>query len=114
MIASPLSFQSPPNTNLLSSLGIFLVAGGRSNVLYIWNMKKHVLEHVIQLPPRVKNVQQLLFVPDTFDGNKSQVSLPPFLFCFHHKTTSFYVYYMYSACFIDISNVTTGWLVEVC
>ena len=44
-------------------LGLLLVAGGRSNVLHIWDMMKHTLKQVIQLPPRMKHVQSLFFIP---------------------------------------------------
>ncbi|XP_019849062.1 PREDICTED: TBC1 domain family member 31-like [Amphimedon queenslandica] len=71
----PLPSGPPPHYRAFATTqdGSFLVAGGRSNILYIWSMKRHVLEHVIQLPSKVKNVKQLLFVPGTFDGHKSQV-----------------------------------------
>ena len=58
----------------MAYLGRLLVAGGRSNALHMWDMQRHQLEHIIQLPPKIKCVKHLMFVGNTFDGHKSEVS----------------------------------------
>ena len=43
--------------------GSLLVAGGHSPVLHVWDMIRHTVKQVIQLPGRMKNIQSLFFVP---------------------------------------------------
>ena len=55
--------------------GRLLVAGGRSSYLHVWSMESRQLLRVIQLPPKIRVVKQLVFLPDSFDGGSSEVSL---------------------------------------
>lgn len=53
--------------------GKCLAAGGRSNLLHLWTLESNQLIKVIQLPPLVRAVRQLEFLPDIFDGGANQV-----------------------------------------
>ncbi|KAL2084281.1 hypothetical protein ACEWY4_019799 [Coilia grayii] len=53
--------------------GKTLAAGGRANLLHLWCLESRQLMRVVQMPPRVRTVRQLEFVPDSFDGGSSQV-----------------------------------------
>ena len=55
--------------------GRLLVAGGRSNYLHVWSLESRQLLRVIQLPPKIRVAKQLVFLPDSFDGGSSEVSL---------------------------------------
>ena len=44
-------------------------------------MTRHVLQQVIQLPPKIKNIKQLLFVPNSFDVYINEV----------HNVTIYYI-----------------------
>ncbi|MBN3306118.1 TBC31 protein, partial [Amia calva] len=50
-----------------------LVAGGKSNLLHLWCLDSKQLLRVIQMPPKVRTVRHLEFLPDSFDGGSSQV-----------------------------------------
>ncbi|KAJ8353824.1 hypothetical protein SKAU_G00213910 [Synaphobranchus kaupii] len=52
--------------------GRTLAAGGRSNLLHLWSLDSRQLLRVIQMPPKVRTVRQLEFLPDNFDGGSSQ------------------------------------------
>ncbi len=53
--------------------GQLLVAGGRSNYLHVWKLENRQMLRIIQLPPKVRMVKQLMFVPGSFDGGSSEV-----------------------------------------
>ncbi|XP_066434904.1 TBC1 domain family member 31 isoform X3 [Eleutherodactylus coqui] len=53
--------------------GRMLAAGGKSNNLHVWCLCSRRLLRVLQMPPRVRGVRQLEFLPDNFDGGCSQV-----------------------------------------
>ncbi|XP_063055000.1 TBC1 domain family member 31 isoform X2 [Engraulis encrasicolus] len=53
--------------------GKTLAAGGRANLLHLWCLESRQLMRVVQMPPRVRTVRQLEFVPDSFDGGSSQI-----------------------------------------
>uniref|UniRef100_UPI00398F2198 TBC1 domain family member 31 isoform X1 n=1 Tax=Pristiophorus japonicus TaxID=55135 RepID=UPI00398F2198 len=53
--------------------GRALVAGGKSNFLHCWCLNARQLQRIIQMPPKVRTVRQLEFLPDSFDGGSSQV-----------------------------------------
>ena len=55
--------------------GRLLVAGGRSSYLHVWSLESRQLLRVVQLPPKIRVVKQLVFLPDSFDGGSSEVSL---------------------------------------
>uniref|UniRef100_A0A8K9ULN3 TBC1 domain family member 31 n=1 Tax=Oncorhynchus mykiss TaxID=8022 RepID=A0A8K9ULN3_ONCMY len=52
--------------------GKILAAGGRSNLLHLWCLDTRQLLRVVQMPPKVRTVRQLEFLPDSFDGGASQ------------------------------------------
>ncbi|KAI1894211.1 hypothetical protein AGOR_G00113490 [Albula goreensis] len=52
--------------------GRTLAAGGRSNLLHLWSLDSRKLLRVVQMPPKVRTVRQLEFLPDSFDGGSSQ------------------------------------------
>ncbi|XP_061104726.1 TBC1 domain family member 31 [Conger conger] len=52
--------------------GRTLAAGGRSNLLHLWSLDSRQLLRVVQMPPKVRTVRQLQFLPDNFDGGSSQ------------------------------------------
>ncbi|KAJ8013220.1 hypothetical protein DPEC_G00051010 [Dallia pectoralis] len=52
--------------------GKTLAAGGRSNLLHLWCLETRQLLQVIQMPPTVRTVRQLDFLPDSFDGGSTQ------------------------------------------
>ena len=39
----------------------------------MWSMDSRQLLRIIQLPPNVRHVKQLIFLPGTFDGGSSEV-----------------------------------------
>ena len=45
-------------------VGSLLVAGGRSNILHVWDMIKHTVKRVIELPPKMKNITLMFFVTE--------------------------------------------------
>ncbi|XP_078073007.1 TBC1 domain family member 31 isoform X2 [Mustelus asterias] len=53
--------------------GRALVAGGKSNFLHLWCLNARQLQRIIQMPPKVRTVRHLEFLPDSFDGGSSQV-----------------------------------------
>lgn len=53
--------------------GRVLVGGGRCNFLHVWTMDDRQLLRIIQLPPKIRFVKQLVFLPDRFDGGTSEV-----------------------------------------
>uniref|UniRef100_A0A8C5MW77 TBC1 domain family member 31 n=1 Tax=Leptobrachium leishanense TaxID=445787 RepID=A0A8C5MW77_9ANUR len=53
--------------------GRILAAGGKSHNLHLWCLDSKELFRIIQLPPKVRSVRQLEFLPDSFDGGSSQV-----------------------------------------
>ncbi|KAL6489427.1 hypothetical protein MHYP_G00031680 [Metynnis hypsauchen] len=53
--------------------GKMLAAGGRSNLIHLWCLDSQQLFRVIQMPPKVRTVRHLDFLPDSFDGGSSQV-----------------------------------------
>ncbi|XP_007898739.1 TBC1 domain family member 31 [Callorhinchus milii] len=53
--------------------GRVLVAGGKSNFLHVWCLVTRRLQRIIQMPPKVRAVRHLEFLPDSFDGGLSQV-----------------------------------------
>ncbi|KAM8966814.1 TBC1 domain family member 31 [Pelodytes ibericus] len=53
--------------------GRILAAGGKSHNLHLWCLDSKQLFRVIQMPPNVRSVRQLEFLPDSFDGGSSQV-----------------------------------------
>ncbi|KAI8519950.1 hypothetical protein Bbelb_032070 [Branchiostoma belcheri] len=52
--------------------GRLLVAGGKSNFLHLWALDSRRLLRIVQMPPKVRVVRQLEFLPDNFDGGSSQ------------------------------------------
>ncbi|XP_078609106.1 TBC1 domain family member 31-like [Branchiostoma floridae x Branchiostoma japonicum] len=52
--------------------GRLLAAGGKSNFLHLWALDSRRLLRIIQMPPKVRVVRQLEFLPDNFDGGSSQ------------------------------------------
>lgn len=53
--------------------GKCLAAGGRSNLLHLWSLESNQLSRVIQMPPHVRAVRHLEFLPDSFDAGANQV-----------------------------------------
>ncbi|XP_036395511.1 TBC1 domain family member 31 [Megalops cyprinoides] len=53
--------------------GRTLAAGGRSSLLHLWGLENRQLLRVVQMPPKVRTVRQLEFLPDSFDGGSSQI-----------------------------------------
>ncbi|XP_006636140.2 TBC1 domain family member 31 isoform X1 [Lepisosteus oculatus] len=53
--------------------GRTLVAGGKSNLLHLWCLENRQLLRIIQMPPKVRTVRHLEFLPDSFDGGSSQI-----------------------------------------
>ncbi|GCC23790.1 TBC1 domain family member 31 isoform X1 [Chiloscyllium punctatum] len=53
--------------------GRTLVAGGKSNFLHLWCLNARQLQRIIQMPPKVRTIRHLEFLPDSFDGGSSQV-----------------------------------------
>ncbi|XP_066540081.1 TBC1 domain family member 31 [Hoplias malabaricus] len=53
--------------------GKILAAGGRSNLIYLWCLDSQQLFRVLQMPPKVRTIRQLDFLPDSFDGGSSQI-----------------------------------------
>ncbi|XP_035678691.1 TBC1 domain family member 31-like [Branchiostoma floridae] len=52
--------------------GRLLAAGGKSNFLHLWALDSRQLLRIVQMPPKVRVVRQLEFLPDNFDGGSSQ------------------------------------------
>uniref|UniRef100_A0AAY5K489 TBC1 domain family member 31 n=1 Tax=Esox lucius TaxID=8010 RepID=A0AAY5K489_ESOLU len=57
--------------------GKTLAAGGRSNLLHLWCLEARQLLRVIQMPPKVRTVRQLDFLPDSFDGGPPCSAVSP-------------------------------------
>ncbi|XP_030639028.1 TBC1 domain family member 31 [Chanos chanos] len=53
--------------------GKTLAAGGRCNLLHLWCLDSRQLLRVVQMPPKVRTVRHLEFLPDSFDGGSSQI-----------------------------------------
>ncbi|XP_030900300.2 TBC1 domain family member 31 isoform X2 [Melopsittacus undulatus] len=53
--------------------GRIFVAGGKSNQLHLWCLESKQLTRIIQMPPKVRAVRHLEFLPDSFDGGSNQV-----------------------------------------
>ncbi|XP_028673462.2 TBC1 domain family member 31 [Erpetoichthys calabaricus] len=53
--------------------GRMLVAGGKSNFLHLWCLDNKQLLRIIQMPPKVRTVRHVEFLPDPFDGGSSQI-----------------------------------------
>ncbi|XP_062912312.1 TBC1 domain family member 31 [Mobula hypostoma] len=53
--------------------GQILIAGGKSNCLHLWSLSARQLQRIIQMPPKVRTIRHLEFLPDSFDGGSSQV-----------------------------------------
>ncbi|XP_018122050.1 TBC1 domain family member 31 isoform X1 [Xenopus laevis] len=53
--------------------GRMLAAGGKSKNLHLWCLDSKQLFRIIQMPAKVRSVQQLEFLPDNFDGGSSQI-----------------------------------------
>ncbi|KAG9275942.1 TBC1 domain family member 31 isoform X1 [Astyanax mexicanus] len=53
--------------------GKTLAAGGRSNLIHLWCLESQQLFRVLQMPPQVRTVRHLDFLPDSFDGGSSQI-----------------------------------------
>lgn len=53
--------------------GRALIAGGKSNFLHLWCLNARQLQRIIQMPPKVRTIRHLEFLPDSFDGGSSQV-----------------------------------------
>lgn len=49
------------------------MAGGRSSFIHIWKMENRQLLRIIQLPSKVRQVKQLVFLTNNFDGGSSEV-----------------------------------------
>ncbi|XP_012978024.1 TBC1 domain family member 31 isoform X2 [Mesocricetus auratus] len=53
--------------------GRTLAAGGKSNHLHLWCLETAELFRIIQMPPKVRAVRHLEFLPDSFDAGSNQV-----------------------------------------
>ncbi|XP_065101704.2 TBC1 domain family member 31 [Paramisgurnus dabryanus] len=53
--------------------GKTLAAAGRSSLLHLWCLESQQLLRVIQMPPKVKTVRHVDFLPDSFDGGSNQI-----------------------------------------
>ncbi|KAL4616977.1 TBC1 domain family member 31 [Arapaima gigas] len=53
--------------------GRVLAAGGRSNIVHLWCLDSRELLRAVQMPPKVRTVRQLEFLPDSFDQGFSQI-----------------------------------------
>uniref|UniRef100_A0A672S9N9 TBC1 domain family member 31 n=1 Tax=Sinocyclocheilus grahami TaxID=75366 RepID=A0A672S9N9_SINGR len=53
--------------------GKTLAAAGRSNLVHLWCLDSRQLLRVIQMPPKVKTVRFVDFLPDSFDGGSNQI-----------------------------------------
>ncbi|XP_052433943.1 TBC1 domain family member 31 [Carassius gibelio] len=53
--------------------GKTLAAAGRSNLVHLWCLDSQQLLRVIQMPPKVKSVRCMDFLPDSFDGGSNQI-----------------------------------------
>ncbi|XP_059692082.1 TBC1 domain family member 31 isoform X1 [Gavia stellata] len=53
--------------------GRIFVAGGKSNHLHLWCLESKQLIRIIRMPPKVRAVRHLEFLPDSFDGGSNQV-----------------------------------------
>ncbi|XP_061229454.1 TBC1 domain family member 31 isoform X3 [Neopsephotus bourkii] len=58
--------------------GRIFVAGGKSNQLHLWCLESKQLTRIIQMPPKVRAVRHLEFLPDSFDGGSNQPPPPVF------------------------------------
>jgi len=54
--------------------GKLLVGGGRSRLLYVWCLESQSLLRVIELPLKVTSIQQINFLPISFDARSNKVS----------------------------------------
>uniref|UniRef100_A0A8C1XNF5 TBC1 domain family member 31 n=1 Tax=Cyprinus carpio TaxID=7962 RepID=A0A8C1XNF5_CYPCA len=53
--------------------GKTLAAAGRSNLVHLWCLDSRQLLRVIHMPPEVKSVRFVDFLPDSFDGGSNQI-----------------------------------------
>uniref|UniRef100_A0A671PWE3 TBC1 domain family member 31 n=1 Tax=Sinocyclocheilus anshuiensis TaxID=1608454 RepID=A0A671PWE3_9TELE len=53
--------------------GKTLAAAGRSSLVHLWCLDSRQLLRVIQMPPNVKSVRFVDFLPDSFDGGSNQI-----------------------------------------
>ncbi|XP_043922511.1 TBC1 domain family member 31 [Protopterus annectens] len=65
--------KMPYKTFAVTRDGRTLACGGKSNYLQLWCLDTRQLMRIIQLPPKVRTVRHLEFLPDSFDGGSSQV-----------------------------------------
>jgi WD40 repeat protein len=56
-----------------SSDGSILVCGGKSSYLQIWNLETHKLIKIIELPKSIKEIKDMAFVSESFDGGSHKV-----------------------------------------
>lgn len=47
--------------------GRYLIAGGRSKYLYLWNLESQNLMPLIELPKKITSVKRLQFLPNNFE-----------------------------------------------
>jgi WD40 repeat protein len=64
----------------LTQDGQLLAAGGRSQYLHLWDMRSHTLSQIIQLPPKLKFIKQLQFLPNKLKENTTEVSSVQFFY----------------------------------
>ncbi|CAF1135236.1 unnamed protein product [Adineta ricciae] len=53
--------------------GGILVCGGKSTYLQIWNLETHKLVKIIELPKAIKEIKEMSFVSESFDGGSHKV-----------------------------------------
>uniref|UniRef100_A0AAY4CIC6 TBC1 domain family member 31 n=1 Tax=Denticeps clupeoides TaxID=299321 RepID=A0AAY4CIC6_9TELE len=53
--------------------GKTLAVGGRSSLIHLWCLDSQKLMRVAQMPPNVRTVRHLEFLPDSFDRGSSQI-----------------------------------------
>lgn len=56
--------------------GSILVCGGKSSYLQIWNLETHKLIKIIELPKVIKEIKDMAFLSESFDGGSHKVSRP--------------------------------------
>jgi hypothetical protein len=53
--------------------GGILVCGGKSTYLQIWNLETHKLIKIIELPKAIKEIKEMAFLNESFDGGSHKV-----------------------------------------